>query len=330
MVACVSAARNPLNDETPREGTPLGGSDDYTSTPADLWNDPTQDLDLLRTYVGEAGRTPLLTAEQEQFLSRQFQSESTCSAKRRCGGCRGCKARQHLIQANLRLVINVAKKYQASGLPLLDLIQEGNLGLMRAVEKFDPNKGFKFSTYATWWIRQAVQRGIAQKKRVIRLPIHILERLSKVNRAEYSLVEELGREPTNAEIAARVDLPGIGESDIEVLKQWSEEAVSMDTPVGDGESSLADYVEAPVSVFFEVEDILRSRDVLAVVDDLARIDERAPEIIRRRYGLPPYHPHDLAEVGVIFGVTRERIRQIERRCLQRMSADAPWLAAYLR
>lgn len=305
---------------------------DVSAMPSDLWNDPAGDLDLLRTYVGEAGRAKLLNADEEQHLSRTFLRYATCTVDARCQACRGCRARKQLIEANLRLVISIAKRYQGSGLPFLDLIQEGNIGLMRAVEKFDPSKGFKFSTYATWWVRQAIQRGIAQKRRVIRLPIHVIERVGKMNKATYRLFEELGREPTSAEVAERMEDPSIGKEDVDLLRQWAEEAVSTDTPVGsDGDSSLADYVAAPVSVFFDVQDTLRAADVDAAIDELGKIDERAPEIIRRRFGLGQHtRPHDLAELGEVFGVSRERIRQIERRCLGRLGEDAPWLEAYLR
>ena len=333
----MSAARTTDEPAVPDYGEPdvLAADDveapDYAATPADLWNDPATDLDLLRTYVGEAGRRKLLSADEEQHLSRTFLRYATCTVEARCQACRGCRARTHLIEANLRLVINIAKRYQGSGLPYLDLIQEGNIGLMRAVEKFDPSKGFKFSTYATWWIRQAITRGIAQKKRVIRLPIHIIERVGKMNKATYSLFEELGREPTSEEVAARMDMENVTKAEVDLLRQWAEEAMSTDTPVGaEGDSNLADFVAAPVSVFYDVQDTMRATDVEAAIEALGQIDERAPEIMRRRFGIGQHkRPHDLAELGEIFGVSRERIRQIERRCLGRLGEDAPWLEQYL-
>lgn len=300
------------------------------SEPTDLseeaWDASTSSLDPLRAYVGLAGATPLLTKEQEQTLSRTFLHESTCDQKDRCFECAGCHAREHIIKANLRLVINNAKRYQASGLPLLDLIQEGNMGLMKAVDKFDPEKGFKFSTYATWWIRQAIQRGIAQKKRVIRLPIHILDRISKMNKVEFALVDELGREPEAHEVAKRLK---VTEDEVHRLRRHSAEAVSIDLPVGSGEATLADYVAADQDLDDEVDESMLARDIEKALDDLVHVDDRAPEIIRKRFGLDGNDEHDLAMLGEQFGVSRERIRQIERRCLERLSTDAAWLRVHL-
>lgn len=292
----------------------------------EVWGDPSLDLDPLRAYVAQAGSTPLLSHEQEKLLARAFLTESTCSSSRKCQECSGCKAREHLIKANLRLVINNARRYQSSGLPLLDLIQEGNIGLMRAVDKFDPERGFKFSTYATWWIRQAIQRGIAQKKRVIRLPIHILDRIAVLSKAEHQLVEILGREPTDVELAERME---VDPDEVSSLRRYAAEAVSIDLPVGNGEASLSDYVADDKDVDGDVQETLLASDLDRVINNLIYVDERAPEIMRRRFGLDGNDPHDLSQLGERFGVSRERIRQIERRCLERLQRDAPWLKSHL-
>lgn len=294
-------------------------------TPNDGWADAGNHTDLLRTYVGQAGEAKLLTAAEEIELAIAFKLDPAC----RCNRCISCKSRERLIVSNLRLVISVAKRYTSSGLPILDLIQEGNIGLMRAVEKFDPSRGFKLSTYATWWIRQAVQRAVAQKRRVIRLPLHVQERIHKLSKVENKLIEQYGRDPSEEEIAAELE---IGLDDLEKLRLIVEDAVSLDVPVGDGESStLSDYMQDDHDPVEEAFEALQLDDVARAVETLNEIDDRAAEIIARRFGLGKFEgeDHDLATLGVLFGVSRERIRQIERKSLERLAQYAPHLREYI-
>ncbi len=258
--------------------------------------------DAVRMYLKEIGQVPLLVAEEEVAL-----------AKRIAAGDK--QAARHLAEANLRLVVSIAKRYIGRGLPLLDLIQEGNIGLMRAVEKFDWKRGFKFSTYATWWIRQAITRAIADQARTIRIPVHMVETMNRLARVQRQLVQELGREPTPAEIAREMDL----EVDkVRHILKISQETVSLEKPVGDEEDSvLGDFVpdeERPTPDDSSAFELLR-QDVKQV---LHLLTPREQKILKMRFGLNSEWPHTLEEVGREFGVTRERIRQIEAKALQKL------------
>ena len=272
-----------------------------------------EEVDLLRTYVRQIGNGRLLTAQEEALL-----------AKRKDAGDMAAKAR--LIECNLRLVISIAKAYSASGVPLLDLIQEGNLGLIRAVEKFDYKKGFKLSTYATWWIRQAISRAIADQGRTIRLPVHIVDVLKKLHRIDRQLVQSLGRDPTSDEVAAVIGLPV---ARVIQLRQLLDDPVSLETPVGEGDSQFSDLVEdrnadRPEEVVAEHMKLDELREALDGLQDRMR------DVIELRYGLDGSKPCTLEEVGARLGVTRERVRQVEGRALRELELAMPGLREYLR
>lgn len=260
--------------------------------------------DSIQMYLREIGKTPLLKGAEEIDLAKRITKGDEA-------------ARKKLIEANLRLVVSIAKKYMGRNLGLLDLIQEGNLGLFRAVEKFDWRKGYKFSTYATWWIRQAITRALADQSRTIRIPVHMVETLNKYAQAERQLVQDLGREPMAEEIAAEM---GIDVSKVYQLKKISQETVSIDTPVGDSDeedSYLGDFIEDPDSVTPQDaagRQLLRE-NVQGILTDL---DAREQKILKMRYGLEDGVTHTLEEVGKEFGVTRERIRQIEAKALEKI------------
>lgn len=260
--------------------------------------------DSIQMYLREIGKTSLLKGQEEVELAKRI--------------TRGDQAaRKKLIEANLRLVVSIAKKYMGRNLGLLDLIQEGNLGLFRAVEKFDWRKGYKFSTYATWWIRQAITRALADQSRTIRIPVHMVETLNKYAQAERQLVQDLGREPLPEEIAAEM---GIEVEKVYQLKKISQETVSIDTPVGDSDeedSYLGDFIEDPDAV---TPADTAGRQLLRgyVQDVLKDLDPREQKILKMRFGLEDGVTHTLEEVGKEFGVTRERIRQIEAKALERI------------
>jgi RNA polymerase primary sigma factor len=259
--------------------------------------------DALQLFLREAGRRPLLNAAQEVELAKRIQSGDA-------------EAKQRMIESNLRLVVSIAKRYRNQGLPFLDLIQEGSLGLIRAVEKFDWRRGYKFSTYATWWIRQAVARGLADKARTIRMPVHIAERRHKLNRAERSLLTQLGREPTLEEIAEQACLPLRHAQEVRRAPRVS---ASLDQPVGELEDAVfADFVasEGPPPEE-EVELSLRSEALLGV---LSILEDREREVLILRYGLGDDEPKTLEEIGLVLAVTRERVRQIESAALERMAS----------
>ena len=296
--------------------------------------------DLVRVYLREIGRVRLLTAADEVELARQV--EAGVFARERLeregvalpDGVRcdleavvaaGVAAKQRLVEANLRLVVSIAKRYAGRGLPLLDLVQEGNLGLIRAVEKFDYTRGFKFSTYASWWIRQAVSRAVADQGRTIRIPVHMVETVNRVLRTQRSLMQALGREPTPAEVAEVVDLPA--ERVIE-LRRLALEPVSLHLPVGEDDGSeLGDLIEdsETASPAEQVSAGMLAGDVETL---LAHLNERERNVVRMRYGLLDGRPRTLEEVGRAMGVTRERVRQIEAKSLSKLRH--PKLSASLR
>jgi RNA polymerase primary sigma factor len=258
--------------------------------------------DALQLFLREAGRHQLLTAAQEVELAKRIERGDE-------------RAKAHMIQANLRLVVSIAKNYRNQGLPFLDLIQEGTLGLIRAVEKFDWRRGYKFSTYATWWIRQAVARALADKARTIRMPVHIVERLQKMNRAERTLWMELGREPTLAEIADEANIPVQQAQEVRAAAKTS---TSLDQPVGDTEDAVfGDFVagDGPLPEE-EVEVSLRNQ---ALAHALAALPPRDREVIVLRYGLEDAEPKTLEEIGRRLGLTRERVRQIELESLKHLA-----------
>ena len=261
-------------------------------------------LDSLRLYLREIGKVPLLTADQEIYLAKRIER-----------GDMGAKTQ--MIEANLRLVVSIAKGYLGRGLSFLDLIQEGSLGLIRAVEKFDYRKGFKFSTYATWWIRQAVTRAIADKARTIRIPVHMVEKLNKVVHIERQLVQRLGREPVAEEIAKELDMQP---DEVREILRMAQLPVSLEKPIGEEEESeLGDFVEdeAAESPFEVASENLRKENVRRALDALP---QREREVIEMRFGLTGARPYTLEEVGRAFNVTRERIRQIENNTLKKLES----------
>jgi RNA polymerase primary sigma factor len=261
-------------------------------------------LDSLRLYLRAIGRVDLLTADQEVALARRIERGDML-------------AKQQMIEANLRLVVSIAKSYLGRGLTFLDLIQEGSMGLIRAVEKFDYRRGYKFSTYATWWIRQAVTRAIADKGRTIRIPVHMVEKLNKVVHVERQLVQQLGREPTPEEIAAELDTTV---REVRDVLQMAQQPVSLEKPIGEEEESeLGDFVEDQTaeSPFELAAERLRRENLRRA---LAALPQREREVIEMRFGLTGERPYTLEEVGRAFNVTRERIRQIENHTLKKLEA----------
>jgi RNA polymerase primary sigma factor len=261
-------------------------------------------LDSLRLYLREIGKVPLLTADQEVYLAKRIERGDMA-------------AKTHMIEANLRLVVSIAKGYLGRGLSFLDLIQEGSLGLIRAVEKFDYRKGFKFSTYATWWIRQAVTRAIADKARTIRIPVHMVEKLNKVVHIERQLVQRLGREPSPDEIAEELEITA---EEVREIQRMSQLPISLEKPIGeDEESELGDFVEdeSAESPYDTATLSLRRGDIDRALDSLP---DRERKVIEMRFGLSGAQPCTLEEVGRAFGVTRERIRQIEHNTLKKLES----------
>jgi RNA polymerase primary sigma factor len=259
-------------------------------------------LDSLRLYLRSIGRVPLLSAEEEVALAKRIERGDVA-------------AKQHMVEANLRLVVSIAKGYVGRGLTLLDLIQEGSLGLIRAVEKFDYRRGYKFSTYATWWIRQAVTRSLADKGRTIRIPVHMVERLNKLIHAERRLIQQYGREPTPAELAKELEC---SESEVRDVMRITQQPVSLEKPVGEeDDSALADFVEdvSSASPFEIASEALRRENVVRVLECLPR---REREVIEMRYGIVGGRARTLEEVGRAFNITRERVRQIENRTLKKL------------
>ena len=286
-------------------------------------------FDPVRMYLKEIGKVPLLTAAQEVSMAKRFEAgldavaqieaAADLSPERRASLRAvvrdGELAKSQLIEANLRLVVSIAKRYVGRGMALLDLVQEGNLGLIRAVEKFDYTKGFKFSTYATWWIRQAITRSIADQARTIRIPVHMVETMNKVTRISRQMLQELGREPTVDEIAAKVELTPDRVREIQRLGQ---EPVSLETPVGEeDDSSLGDFVEDP-NATAPATAAARALLTEAIEEALEELNDRERAVVRMRFGLDDGQVRTLEEVGREFNVTRERIRQIESKTLAKL------------
>jgi len=257
--------------------------------------------DATQMYLGEIGASPLLTAEEEVYFARK--------------AIKGCeKSRNRMIESNLRLVVKIARRYLNRGLPLLDLVEEGNLGLIRAVEKFDPERGFRFSTYATWWIRQTIERAIMNQTRTIRLPIHVVKELNVYLRASRELAQKLDHEPTAEEIAEKVGKP------VEAVSKMlglNERIASVDTPIGDGDKVLLDTLsddhESGPSSKLQEQDLKQSIEYW-----LGQLSEKQREVLARRFGLMGYEPATLEDVGMEIGLTRERVRQIQVEALRRL------------
>jgi len=285
--------------------------------------------DPVRMYLKEIGRVPLLTAAQEVdlaqrveaglFAAEKLEKEPDLDDRLRADlawiAQDGVRAKRQLVEANLRLVVSIAKRYVGRGMLFLDLIQEGNLGLIRAVEKFDYTKGYKFSTYATWWIRQAITRAIADQARTIRIPVHMVETINKVLRTQRQLLQSLGRDPTPEEVGAELDMPAEKVLEIQKLAQ---EPVSLDTPIGEEDDShLGDFIEDSDAVVpLDAASFLLMQEQLELV--LHSLNERETRVIQMRYGLLDGRARTLEEVGQEFGVTRERIRQIESKTLSKL------------
>jgi RNA polymerase primary sigma factor len=288
--------------EASASGSADAGPDQRKKVEIDLTVEPS--LDSLRLYLRSIGRVNLLTAEQEVQLARRIERGDMA-------------AKQQMIEANLRLVVSIAKSYLGRGLTFLDLIQEGSMGLIRAVEKFDYRRGYKFSTYATWWIRQAVTRAIADKGRTIRIPVHMVEKLNKVVHVERQLVQQLGREPTPDEIARELETTV---REVRDVMRMAQQPISLEKPIGEeDDSELGDFVEDQTaeSPFELAADRLRRENLRRA---LAALPEREREVIEMRFGLTGERPYTLEEVGRAFNVTRERIRQIENHTLKKLES----------
>ena len=271
--------------------------------------------DPVRMYLKEIGHVALLTAPQEVELEKRIEVGSM-------------EAKSHMIEANLRLVVSIAKKYLGSGMPLLDLIQEGNLGLIRAVEKFDYRRGYKFSTYATWWIRQAITRGIADKSRTIRVPVHVVDNLNKLSRSTARLNQALGRKPTPLEIA---DEMGISVEMVAAFTRAAQQPVSLETPIGDDEENELGELIADPDALVPVDEAARAMMKDDLDDLLAELTPRERRIIQLRFGLADGHQRTLEEIGKRLGISRERVREVERSALIRLRRGrlAERLRAYL-
>jgi RNA polymerase primary sigma factor len=289
-------------DEREEQGFVAARLNELRENELDLSAEPS--LDSLRLYLRAIGRVQLLSAGEEVCLAKRIERGEVA-------------AKQQMIEANLRLVVSIAKGYLGRGMNFLDLIQEGSLGLIRAVEKFDYRRGYKFSTYATWWIRQAVTRSIADKSRTIRIPVHMTERLNNVVYAERSLIQRLGRDPTAAEIAGELEY---STSEVREVLRMAQLPVSLEKPIGDEEdSALADFVEdvTAASPFEVASEELRRQSVGRV---LASLPRREREVLEMRYGITGDRVRTLDEVGRAFNITRERVRQIESRTLKKLQA----------
>jgi len=331
---------------TPAEATTATETIDEDDV-VDSWDHEVPTTDLVRVYLTDIGRVALLNAEQEVDLAKRIEAGLFAQEKLRQIDAKeikkptprmrkdleaiaadGVRARNHLLEANLRLVVSLAKRYQGKGLTLLDLIQEGNIGLVRAVEKFDYTKGYKFSTYATWWIRQALQRAIADQGRTIRVPVHMVEQINKALRVKRDLSTELGREPTFEELGNVLEMTA---ERVEEILGYGRETLSLETPVGDdGTATFGEFIEdADAAVPADVVDFGLLQDRLRSVLDT--LPDRSAAVMRMRFGLDDGRARTLDEVGKELGLTRERIRQIERDTLKelRKSEVASTLKAWL-
>ncbi len=327
--------KRPAEQRTPRlrAVAPQQETPATNTTPTPLPSGVADDIggvgDSVRLYLQEIGETSLLTMEQEVWLAKRMDRGKVSEQRVQCHSYScdeerlefiadaedGDQARAHLIQANLRLVVSVAKKYVGRGLSFLDLIQEGNIGLMKATDKFDYTRGFKFSTYATWWIRQAITRAISDQSRTIRLPVHVGETINRVKKTGHRLQQILEREPTHEEIARALD---IGDDKVRQVLDVSRHPVSLEAPVGqDGDAFLGDFIEdetLPAPLDMASQQLLKSQ----IGDSLQRLTDRERRIIQLRYGLEDGRYRTLEEVGREFGITRERIRQIEAKALRKL------------
>ncbi len=279
---------------------------DEADTVTEFDAEPEISTDTLQLFLKDIGKVPLLTAAQEVELAKRIERGEHA-------------AKQAMVEANLRLVVSIAKRYRNQGLPFLDLIQEGTIGLVRAAEKFDWRKGYKFSTYATWWIRQAVARAIADKGRTIRMPVHVVEKLNRIHRSERKLRAELSREPSSAEIAIDLEL---SIEEVEQIRRSAQAPVSLEKPVGDEEESELGHFLTDLSVPLpdEAAETALRREALRGI--LSKLSERERQVLELRYGLDGQQPRTLDEVGRAFNVTRERIRQIEHQSLKKLRAFA--------
>ena len=294
-------------------------------------NDGIDGKDSVGLYLESIAKTPLLTAAEEVELARlievgqyaqavlrgEVKTKTKATEEELLGIAEeGERAMQHFVRANLRLVVSVARKYGRSQMPLLDLVQEGNTGLIRAVEKFDYAKGFKFSTYATWWVRQAISRGIAQQGRIVRLPVHVAEQVNQISAVRRNLERQLGREPEVSEIANEL---GLEENKVIDLIRYSREHVSLDAPVeDDGDTSLGDLIARETAP--GPDELVLDRSRLEAL--LANLDDRSADVMRRRYGLLDGHQAKLSDIGKVWGITAERVRQIERAALNQLRTSA--------
>jgi RNA polymerase primary sigma factor len=282
---------------------PTSAGDTDPTEPGLPWEQLSSDeRSPLRTYLDQIGKTPLLTLEQETALARRVLKGDEA-------------ARQHMIQANLRLVVRIAKDYDDFGLPLMDLISEGNFGLIKAIERFDPDKGGKLSTYAAWWIKQAIKRALASNGKTIRLPVHMVDRISQMRRTTHRLAAELGREPHNEEIAQAMDIPL---TKVVHMKSVANRAASLDQPVGEeGEATLGDLVKDE-SERTPFESLRTKSDLTEIAELLAQLDPREADIMVLRFGLNGESPLTLEEVGAHFKLTRERVRQLQQSALMKL------------
>lgn len=305
-IQVVDKIKDPEIEEEPASGAVVRDTDVHDQEISALEGLPIDDS--VRMWLREIGKTPLLSSEEEIYLARIIAESDGRSAE-------AMEAKEKLIRANLRLVVSIAKRYSGRGMSFPDLIQEGNIGLIRAVEKFDYTKGYKFSTYATWWIRQAITRAIADQGRTIRIPVHMVETINRLVKTSSHLLQELGREPTLDELAKAMDMPVERVADIIKI---APEPLSLETPIGEEEDShLADFIQDQESVSPDdaaSHQLLRER----IVEVLSELTDRERNVLRMRFGLDDGYPRTLEEVGRHFNVTRERIRQIEAKAIKKL------------